>query len=153
MTSTEQKGICTDRVRNASRVNVENLECAICHDLLYKLVACQSCETPFCSACINRWLVNNSNKCSNRCVPYTERKCPSFIAKLLAELQITCYYQSKGSQEVRTKWMHHAHYILLSRFGSFCMEHLINMRSIVVFNVNNVLVVGHKYWRKFLMIT
>ena len=96
MTSLEQTGISSDRVVNPSGVNIDLLECLICRDLLWKPVACQRCETPFCSACINRWLANNPNKCPNRCVPYTERKCPSFIAKLLAELQITCYYQSKG---------------------------------------------------------
>ncbi len=100
MTSMEEKGISSDRVINASKVNVDDLECGICHDLLWKPIACQSCETPFCSSCINRWIIDNPNKCANRCETYVERKCPSFIAKLLARLQISCYYQSKGCQQV-----------------------------------------------------
>ncbi len=100
MTSTEQKGISSDRIRSPPSVSVDLLECSICHELLWKPVACQSCETPFCSVCINRWLANNPNKCPNRCATYAERKSPPFIAKLLAQLQITCFYQSKGCRQV-----------------------------------------------------
>jgi hypothetical protein len=100
MTSTEQKGISSDRLRDSRSVDVNLLECSICHEVLWTPVACQSCETPFCSACINRWLENNPNKCPNRCATYTERKCPPFIVKLLAQLKITCFYQSKGCQQV-----------------------------------------------------
>jgi hypothetical protein len=103
MTSKEQGGISFDRVRDAPGVNVGHLECSICHDVFWEPVACQSCETPFCSACINRWLTSNPNKCPNRCEVYTERKCPSFIVKLLAQLQISCFYQSTGCQQVVTK--------------------------------------------------
>ena len=56
MTSTQQKGISTERVCNPTAVNFIDLECAICHDILWKPVACQSCETPFCSPCIQQWL-------------------------------------------------------------------------------------------------
>jgi hypothetical protein len=103
MTSTQKMGLSSSRVKDASSINVDRLECSICHDVLWKPVACQSCETPFCSACINRWLSNNPNKCPNRCESYNERKCPPFIAKLLAELQIDCFYKSTGCQEVVTK--------------------------------------------------
>jgi hypothetical protein len=103
MTSTEQRGISSNRVNDASGINVVHLECSICHDVLWKPVACRSCETPFCSACINRWLTNNPNKCPNRCEAYIERKCPPIIVKLLAQLQISCSYQEQGCQEVVTK--------------------------------------------------
>jgi hypothetical protein len=103
MTSTQPKGIPSNRVKDACGVNVNLLECPVCHDVLWQPVACQSCETPFCSACINGWLINNPNNCPNRCESYIERKCPPFIAKLLAQLQITCFYQSKGCREVITK--------------------------------------------------
>jgi hypothetical protein len=100
MTSTEQKGISFERIRGSSSINVDHLECSICHDLLWKPIACQTCETSFCSPCIHRWLENNPTACPNQCETYTERKCPPFIVKLLAELQITCFYQSKGCQQV-----------------------------------------------------
>ncbi|CAF0946187.1 unnamed protein product [Rotaria sordida] len=100
MTSMIQKGICSDRVRGPSSVNVDLLECPICHDLLWIPVACQTCETSFCSTCIDRWLADNPEKCPNRCKTYIKRKCPSFIVKLLAQLQLTCYYQSQGCEQV-----------------------------------------------------
>ncbi len=103
MISTQQRGLSSSRVKDASSINVNYLECSICHDVLWKPVACQSCETPFCSACINRWLSNNPNKCPNRCKSYQERKCPPFVAKLLADLQISCFYKSNGCQEVVTE--------------------------------------------------
>ncbi|CAF4263521.1 unnamed protein product, partial [Rotaria sordida] len=66
MTSMEQQSISCDRVCSPSSVNVNFLECPICHDLLWKPVACQTCETAFCSACIGQWLANNPEKCPNR---------------------------------------------------------------------------------------
>ena len=100
MTSTQQKSLSSDRVRSARSVDTEFLECSICRDLLWKPVACQICETPFCSSCISQWLINNPNKCPNQCETYTERKCPPFIAKLLAQLEINCSYQSNGCDQV-----------------------------------------------------
>ncbi|CAF3785336.1 unnamed protein product [Rotaria sp. Silwood1] len=67
MTSTEQQAISSDRARSLSSVNVDLLECPICHDLLWNSVACQTCETAFCSVCICQWLANNPEKCPNRC--------------------------------------------------------------------------------------
>jgi hypothetical protein len=100
MTSTQQNGLSSDRVKNTSGINLNHLECLICHDVLWKPVACQTCEAPFCSFCINRWLANNPNKCPNGCEPYKERKCPPLIATILAELQIDCFYKSTGCQQV-----------------------------------------------------
>ena len=98
----QEGGLPSSRVRAPPSVNIDHLKCSICHDVLWKPVACQSCETPFCSTCINRWLANNPSRCPNQCERYTERKCPPFIAKLLAELQTVCVYQSRGCQQVVT---------------------------------------------------
>jgi hypothetical protein len=102
MTSTEKSGISSDRVQDVSKISINHLECCICQDVLWKPVACQSCEAPFCSVCINQWLSKNPNKCPNRCVPYKERKCPPLVAKLLAELQVDCFYKSTGCEKVTT---------------------------------------------------
>jgi hypothetical protein len=106
MTSIQQKGLSSNRVRGSSAGYIDFLECSICHDLLWKPVACQACETTFCSACINRWLTINPKKCPNQCETYIERKCPPIIAKLLAQLQIACIYESNGCQEVDRKSSH-----------------------------------------------
>jgi hypothetical protein len=102
MTSIQQKGVSSDRIHGSSPVNVELLECAICRDIMWKPIACQICESPFCSACISRSFVNSPTKCPNRCGTYTERKCPPFIANLLAQLRIVCFYKSNGCEEVGT---------------------------------------------------
>jgi hypothetical protein len=103
MTSKQQTGLFSERVRGPPSVIVDRLACSICHDVLWKPVACELCETPFCATCISRWLTDNPNNCPNRCAVYIERKCPPFIAMLLAQLQITCFYQSRGCQQVITK--------------------------------------------------
>ena len=100
MTTTEQNSLSSSRVCGPPSANIDLLECSICQDLLWKPIACQFCETPFCSACINKWLASNPNKCPNRCESYVERKCPPFIAKLLSQLQISCSNREHGCQEV-----------------------------------------------------
>lgn len=100
MTSIEKRGIQSERIRGPSGINLNDLECCICRDLLWKPIACQTCETPFCASCINQWLSNNPNKCPNRCETFIERKCPPFVAKLLAQLQVICLYQMNGCKEI-----------------------------------------------------
>jgi len=95
MTSKQLKGLASTRVCGPPGTNITDLECSICHDLLWKPVACQTCETPFCLACIHQWHNGNLN-CPNGCKIYIERKCPPFVARLLAQLQISCFYKSKG---------------------------------------------------------
>ncbi|CAF4695772.1 unnamed protein product [Rotaria sp. Silwood1] len=100
MTSTLKTGLSSERVRGPPGFYISHLACPVCHELPWKPVACQSCETPFCSTCIHQWLANNPFKCPNRCRPYTERKCPPFIVKLLSQLQIACFYQSAGCNQI-----------------------------------------------------
>jgi hypothetical protein len=101
MATIQQKSLSSDRVQGPPSANVDLLECSICHDILWKPVACQTCETSFCSACINRWLANNPNKCPNQCETYVERKCPPITTKLLSQLQISCNFKLDGCQEVQ----------------------------------------------------
>lgn len=102
MTSLQLKGIPSNRVSGPPGAKIVDLECAICHDLLWKPIACQICETPFCSTCINQWLRKNKN-CPSGCKVYQERKCPPFVARLLAQLQIACFFEPKGCKEVIKK--------------------------------------------------
>lgn len=100
MTSLQQKGIPFERIHSQPSINIENLDCCICRDILWKPIACHLCETPFCSPCMDQWLAKNPSKCPYQCETYSERKCPPFIAKLLSQLQITCFYQSNGCEQV-----------------------------------------------------
>ncbi|CAF1233775.1 unnamed protein product [Adineta steineri] len=100
MASLSGEGYLRDRVRDSSGVNIEHLECSICKDLLWIPVACQTCETPFCSACIKQWRTNRPIKCPSLCDTFIERKCPPFIVKMLSQLQIACAYQIYGCMEI-----------------------------------------------------
>ncbi len=100
MTSAQQQDISSDRIYSQRETNIDYLECCICHKLLWKPVACQICETSFCSTCINQWLSKCPDRCPNQCEPFIERRCPPLTAKLLSQLQITCSYQSNGCPEV-----------------------------------------------------
>ncbi|CAF2897819.1 unnamed protein product [Rotaria sp. Silwood2] len=53
MTS-QQKVLFSDRIHRTPKLDVDDLECSICRGLLWKPVAYQSCETPFCSTCIHQ---------------------------------------------------------------------------------------------------
>ncbi|CAF3085560.1 unnamed protein product, partial [Rotaria sp. Silwood2] len=99
MTSNQQTGLSPDRVCGSSGFKADHVECSICREILWKPVACQSCERPFCSICINQWLVNHPQVCPNRCQAYKERKCPALIVKLLSELEIACFYKCNGCKE------------------------------------------------------
>lgn len=54
MTSIQERGIQSERIHDPSGINLTDLECSIYRDLLWKPIACQTCETPFCSSCINQ---------------------------------------------------------------------------------------------------
>jgi hypothetical protein len=60
MTSTQQQDFISNRIPRLSGVTVDLLKCPICYDLLRKPVACQSCETPFCSV-MNRGFITNKS--------------------------------------------------------------------------------------------
>jgi len=137
------EGLSTDRVQDSVGIDFDDISCSICRDILWKPVACQSCDTPFCSACIARWLETNPRKCPLRCAKYTEKACNRFVNKQLAKLQITCIYQSSGCQEVgHTK----VKTILFLSFyyRLFHMKHSRNTKLSVIIESKNVRVVIQK---------
>ncbi|CAF0981121.1 unnamed protein product [Adineta steineri] len=101
MSSTNEIGLETERVQCSSEIDLSDLHCStICENILWKPVACQQCETHFCSMCITKWLGNNPNQCPMRCDNFIQRSCSKFIARQLAKLQIACIYQPNGCNEV-----------------------------------------------------
>lgn len=100
MTSVPERDLSPDRICGQTGTSVDHLECCICHKILWQPVACQTCETSFCTTCVRQWLRKNPDRCPNQCEPYIERKCPPLTAKLLSQLQITCSYQANGCQQV-----------------------------------------------------
>ncbi|CAF4400203.1 unnamed protein product [Rotaria sp. Silwood2] len=101
MTSTNDIGLAPERIQCSTTTDLNDLVCStICENILWKPVACQQCETHFCSLCIRQWLNKNPNQCPMRCDKFIERSCSKFIAKRLAQLQIICIYQPNGCNEV-----------------------------------------------------
>ncbi|CAF5102476.1 unnamed protein product, partial [Rotaria sp. Silwood1] len=100
MTSTNEVGLASDRVRNKSPDDLEDLQCSICHNILWKPIACQTCETHFCLACIKKWLHEGRSKCPAGREPFIEKVCSRFIVTPLARLQIACIYEPNGCREI-----------------------------------------------------
>ncbi|CAF1062388.1 unnamed protein product [Adineta steineri] len=100
MTSTNDVGLESDRVQNQSGTISEDLCCSICQNILWKPVACRTCETHFCSACIQKWLSNANSTCPLGCNPYSERTCSKFVNTPLSRLQVACIYESNGCREI-----------------------------------------------------
>ncbi|CAF0891482.1 unnamed protein product [Didymodactylos carnosus] len=80
-------------------VNGEMVYCPICHCLLWKPVACKSCENSYCSPCMEEWISKNQDTCPLGC-RYEQRKCPPLLMNILSKLAIECRYKTNGCSEV-----------------------------------------------------
>ncbi|CAF1477592.1 unnamed protein product [Adineta steineri] len=100
MASTNDVGLAPDRVRNPSGTHLEDLNCLICHNILWKPVACQQCKAYFCSACIRKWLTDGRIDCPLGRETYIERACSRLVNTPLSKLQIACIYESNGCREI-----------------------------------------------------
>ncbi|CAF1344006.1 unnamed protein product [Adineta steineri] len=87
------------RIQGTSGADVEDLECIICTDLLWKPIACNNCDSLYCSQCIKNWLVKSPENCPH-CQNYAERRCSPFVIKQLAKLQFACINQPNGCPEI-----------------------------------------------------
>ncbi|CAF3296634.1 unnamed protein product [Rotaria socialis] len=102
MTSTNEVELSVERIRGPPTIDFDDITCLICTNIVWKPVACQTCETPFCSTCIIKWLSRSEDACPMRCDKFIQRSCPRFILNKLSKLQITCIYQMNGCKEVIT---------------------------------------------------
>ena len=73
--------------------------CPICTNILWKPVACKTCENSFCVNCIRLWLNEKPNQCPFNC-RFQERKPPGILLKLLAKLNLDCENKSNGCEMV-----------------------------------------------------
>ena len=76
--------------------------CRLCENVLWLPVACQTCETAFCTSCIKTWKIETPEptRCPTDCSEYIQRNCPSTINYILRKLQIFCRYESNGCTEI-----------------------------------------------------
>ena len=76
------------------------LNCMICTNILWKPVACETCENHFCEGCINTWLSKNKeNLCPNHC-NFKLRKPQPILVSLLSQLKIKCLNDEFGCDRV-----------------------------------------------------
>ena len=100
MATSPEKSL-SERVKDKAGANLDDLECSICDDLVWKPIACTHCEMSFCSKCIRPWLAANPAVCPNRCPSFVERRCPPITVRQLARLQLTCENLPNGCEKVR----------------------------------------------------
>lgn len=100
--------------------------CSICHNVLWKPIACRTCENVFCTQCIRTWITKsethqndqfvtvadedaskqseiegacvNTKTCPFHCA-FEEKRAPPIINNLLSKLQIYCAYRTNGCQQ------------------------------------------------------
>ncbi|CAF0809666.1 unnamed protein product [Didymodactylos carnosus] len=94
----ETTAILTSRVNDGILLHDVYL-CPICQNILWKPVACKTCENSFCSKCITSWLSKGRGLCPFKCT-YRERKCPSILLSLLSKLEVDCRYKSNGCSKI-----------------------------------------------------
>lgn len=116
MSTTNEKGLRPSRVQYPSGVDLNELCCPICLNILWRPVACQSCESPFCSTCISKTMQGNSGQCPMKCYVYKERACPPFIFRQLTKMRIDCIYQPNGCKEV-CSFRHYYHFFRILTVG------------------------------------
>jgi hypothetical protein len=139
MTSTNEIGLEPDRIQNQSGAVLDDLQCWICHNTMWKPVSCRACKKHFCSTCIKRWLREGINECPIRCKPFIEGTCSETIITQLSRLQISCIYAPNSCCEVSCSTSEMI--CSTSCFRFFHTKRSKNMRQNVVTNPDNVLVV------------
>jgi hypothetical protein len=79
------------------------LICCVCHNILWKPVACARCENAFCGGCIRTWLDANTHALKKPCpfnCHFQEKRPPPILNNLLSKLRIGCAYSPKGCRAV-----------------------------------------------------
>ena len=142
MTSIPENTLFSDRVQDLPRIDLHDIQCPICHNILWKPVACQSCETPFCSMCIDTWLKSNPNKCPIRCQNFNKRSCPRFLAQQLAKIQIACIHQLNGCNEVVCSSVIAIHISSMFHSRLFHTMHSRNMKHSAIISLYYVQIAG-----------
>jgi hypothetical protein len=91
--------ICVD---NRAQALGPELLCSICQNVLWKPLACATCENSFCGGCIRTWINKQTHKqvtCPFNCV-FQEKRAPPILNTFLSKLKIYCAYAPNGCEEV-----------------------------------------------------
>ncbi|UJR11011.1 hypothetical protein I4U23_015195 [Adineta vaga] len=79
------------------------LLCSICQNVLWKPVACITCENAFCSKCIHMWIERLDVSCQTTCpfkCNFNKKRAPPILNSLLSKLKIYCVYRDNGCQQI-----------------------------------------------------
>ena len=102
--TSEQGYIDESRIRKDRRYGELGVEllCCICQNVLWKPVACTTCENAFCAACIRTWTNKQTSSKTVTCpfnCKFQEKRAPPILNNLLSKLQICCAYAPNGCRE------------------------------------------------------
>ena len=79
------------------------LLCTICQNILWKPVACFTCQNTFCANCIQTW-ISKQISCPTVTCPFhcrfQEKRAPPILNSFLSRLQISCAYAPNGCREI-----------------------------------------------------
>ncbi|CAF4161494.1 unnamed protein product [Adineta steineri] len=89
-----------DRITDLA--HAELTVCSLCNGLLWLPVACEKCETSFCTSCIKTWRIEAEDprlcpKCSTE---YIQRPCPGAITHVLSTFNIICHHKPHGCSAI-----------------------------------------------------
>jgi len=90
--------ITTIETHSVRRGAAEDLQCIICHNILWKPLACASCLNNFCGQCITQWLTKK-NTCPSCVGTYKESRCAPLVINFLAKLKFSCKNERKGCKD------------------------------------------------------
>lgn len=117
------KVIASEWVINQSNLK-EELKCRICLGILRNPMECKTCETCFCSSCLEKWL-KESYKCPLKCSEDAKFKSKphKIIRNMLSDLILSCSNKEHGCLEeltydqIEEHEMKHCQYELVSCAG------------------------------------
>ncbi len=79
------------------------LLCCICQNVLWKPIACATCENAFCARCIRTWTNQQPSSrqviCPFNCI-FEEKRAPPILNSFLSKLRISCAYAPNGCEEI-----------------------------------------------------
>lgn len=93
----ETKGINPSRIVNLDS-SKDDLTCSFCYLIVWDAVCCATCESHFCSLCIQAWLSQHSD-CPSCRSNFQSHQIPRISKNILSRLKLSCSFESNGCIE------------------------------------------------------
>jgi hypothetical protein len=72
MTLKTEEFLLSNRIPDSTQIDIQDLLCSICLDIVWQPIVCGSCQRFFCSKCLNDWLTHPRTKCPMRCETFIQ---------------------------------------------------------------------------------